>query len=197
MWIDQHGVPVAVDARTWRPGRDRHRLREALDELGSGPPPDLLHPVHPDDHDPPDKAAAGEGSRPHVLTRPHTGPPGTYRPSRALTRLLRARAPRCEWPGCGRRATRAGLPDCDNDHDLPWPYGPTCGCQMGPACRSHHRIKQQGWTKHRNPDGSIRWTAPDGISWTSPNPHPRRALHDGRRPPRRSLIAPGVWDLVA
>lgn len=182
VWVDQEGVAVAVDSRAHRPGRDPDRLRALLDDLAHGPPPDARHPVHPDDHgdtSPPEAMPPQVASRPRVVTRPHHDPPGPYRASPALAALLRVRAPRCEWPGCGRRASRAGLPDCDNDHDLPWPYGPTCACQMGPTCRSHHRIKQLGWLKHRNPDGSIRWTAPAGRSWTSPAQH----LHGRALPP--------------
>jgi len=200
VWIDNNGVPVAVDRQTWRPGRDPDRLRKLLEDLAHGPPPDALHPVHPDDHGtPPDQAThrpPRDQSIPDVLSRPHDGLPGPYRASSALTGLLHARAPRCEWPGCGRRAVRVGLPDCDNDHDLPWPYGPTCSCQMGPTCRGHHQIKQYGWLKHRNPDGSIRWTAPDGRTWTSPNQHPQaRPLPHASRPAPRHCrpIAPGVW----
>jgi hypothetical protein len=185
VWVDQHGVPVAVDKHASRPGRDPDQLRTLLDDLTHGRPPDARHPVHPDDHDttPPGQPSSAppdppldpplHPSRPRVLTRPHDAPPGPYRASPSLQRLLRARAPRCEWPGCGRRASRAGLPDCDNDHDVPWPYGPTCACQTGPTCRGHHRIKQLGWLKHRNPDGSIRWTAPTGRAWTSPSQHSR------------------------
>jgi hypothetical protein len=102
-----------------------------------------------------------------VLTRPHLTEPGSYRAGRRLKRLVRARAPRCEWPACGHRATR-----CDLDHDVPWPFGATCACNTGPLCRRHHRIKQLGWTKHRRPDGSIRWTSPTGRSWATPAPHP-------------------------
>jgi hypothetical protein len=105
-----------------------------------------------------------------VLCRPHLAGPGGYVPPRRLRRHLRARAPRCEWPGCGRRAI-ARTP-CDLDHDLAWPFGPTCACNLGPACRRHHRIKQLGWTKHRQRDGSIRWISPTGRSWTSPPQHP-------------------------
>ena len=198
VWIDANGVPVAVDSQTWHPGRDPDRLRGLLDDLAHGPPPEARSPVHPDDHGTsPPAQPQPDPAPPRVLSRPHSGPAGPYRAGRALTRLLRVRAPRCEWPGCGRRASRTGLPDCDNDHDLPWPYGPTCACQMGPLCRGHHRIKQHGWTKHRNPDGSIRWTAPDGTSWTSPNQHTSRALGGTEPPPQRHRIAPGVWALAA
>jgi hypothetical protein len=58
------------------------------------------------------------------------------------------------------------------------------------VCRRHHRIKQLGWTKHRRPDGSLRWTDPTGRTWTSPSQH---------QPPQqiRRQIAPGVWALAA
>jgi hypothetical protein len=203
VWVDHNGVPVAVDDRTWRPGRgDPTSLTAALQEMRAGPPPTQTHPRHPDDHpdDHPDPAtpipppspaatptATAGRSSPRVLTRPHLADPGSYRPSKRQQRLLRARAPRCEWPGCGRRASRAVAAGCDLDHDLAWPYGPTCACNLGPLCRRHHRIKQLGWTKQRRPDGSIRWTSPTGRSWTSPNQHPG--------PRRRRHIAPGVWQL--
>jgi hypothetical protein len=189
VWVDpETGVPVAVDDRTWQPGRrDPHALRAALLDIGSGPPPppDRRHPIHPDDHPPPDRPDSRTARRcptvrparvdgPRILTRPHLTDPGPYTPGRRLKRLVRARAPRCEWPACGRRATR-----CDLDHDLPWPYGATCACNLGPLCRRHHRIKQLGWTKHRRPDGSIRWTSPTGRTWTTPAPHPKvRASRD-------------------
>ena len=198
VWVDENGVPVAVDDRTWRPGRgDPTALRELLEQIRSGPLPALRHPRHPDDHpdpatDPatatpmPTPSSASRRAGPRVLTRPHLADPGSYRPTARQQRLLRARAPRCEWPGCGRRASRAVAAGCDLDHDLAWPHGPTCACNLGPLCRRHHRIKQLGWIKRRRPDGSIRWTSPTGRAWTSPNQHPTP-----RR--RREQIAPGVW----
>ena len=181
VWVDPAtGVPVAVDDRTWQPARrDREAVRAALLDIGSGPPPppEQRHPVHPDDHPAPPGPATPSPelpdpgpSRPRVLTRPHRTDPGPYVPPRRLKRLLRARAPRCEWPGCGRRAH--AVVKCDLDHDLPWPAGPTCACNLGPLCRRHHRIKQLGWTKQRQPDGSIRWTGPTGRHWTSTPQHP-------------------------
>ena len=104
-------------------------------------------------------AAPGEPAHP-------AGTPGAYRPTRRLVRLLRARSPRCEWPGCGARATA-----CDLDHDTAWPQGPTCACNLGPLCRRHHRCKQTSWTKQRTRDGGVRWTSPSGKSWTTPSQH--------------------------
>ncbi len=83
-----------------------------------------------------------------------------------LRRLLDLRSPRCEWPGCGVRAVR-----CDAEHDIAWPDGPTCACNLGPCCRRHHRVKQTGWTKTRHDDGTVTWTSPTGRSWRSSSTH--------------------------
>ncbi len=176
VWVDaETGVPVAVDDRAWSPTRDPEALRAALLEMAGDDPPRDLVPVHPDDHpprsDPPttdrgrngpappaevvlDDAALG---RPELLNCAHpTNTPGPYVVPRRLRRLLLVRSPRCEWPGCGRRATKvAGTRGCDIDHDLAWPEGPTCGCNTGPLCRRHHRIKQLGWIKQRRIGGHV------------------------------------------
>jgi len=112
--------------------------------------------------------ADGAGSRPQLLRRPHpTDTSGAYRVPSRLSRLLRTRSPRCEWPGCGARAGR-----CDLDHDRAWPDGPTCACNLGRLCRFHHRRKQELMRKTRQRDGGVRWTDPTGRSWLSPHQHP-------------------------
>jgi hypothetical protein len=198
VWVDADtGVPVAVDDQVWTPGRDPAALQQALAEMRTGPPPEQRHPIHPDDHAPAAKVPPAHERLPYprVLLRPHLADPGGYVPPARLKRLLRVRAPRCEWPGCGRRASRTAATPCDVDHDLAWPFGPTCACNTGPLCRRHHRIKQEGWTKRRQPDGSVQWTDPTGRTWTSPNQHQRPA-HSGPQPKRRQ-VAPGVWSLAA
>lgn len=184
VWVDEQGVPVAVDEQTWRPGHDPADLERALTELGRGQPPDRRHPVHQEDHPPPRPQPAS------ALTRPQLADPGSYVPPQRLKKLLRARAPRCEWPGCGARACRAVAAGCDLDHDLAWPFGPTCACNLGPLCRRHHRIKQLGWQKTRLSNGAVRWASPSGRMWLSPAQHPPLA-------PARRRVAPGVWTLAA
>ncbi len=104
---------------------------------------------------------------PSLLDRPHpTGTPGPYRVPTRLRRLVTLRSPRCEWPGCGCSAA-----SCDLDHDLAWPFGATCSCQLGPLCRRHHRVKQQIMTKQRTRHAGVRWTGPTGRSWLSPQRH--------------------------
>ena len=161
VWVDAHGTPVSLDRRSWTPGRNG--LAHALRDIASGaPPPDAQVSRHD---------------------------PSPYRPPRPLQQLVRVRAPRCEWPGCGHRSVRAGA-GCDLDHDLAWPHGPTCACNLGPLCRRHHRVKQQGWTKRRRADGSVAWTAPTGRRWTSPGQHPTPASS------RPVPVASGVWRLA-
>ncbi|MCW2679114.1 MAG: hypothetical protein JWM62_515 [Frankiales bacterium] len=101
-----------------------------------------------------------------TLGRHPADTPGSYRLTRRLRRLVEVRSPRCEWPGCGARAVR-----CDAEHDLAWPDGPTCACNLGPCCRRHHRVKQLGWTKTRTAAG-LTWTSPGrGRGWLSPLQH--------------------------
>lgn len=184
VWVDPvSGAPVADDDRAWTPGRgDPVALRQALLDIAANQPPGQVAPVHPDDHadlppPAPDSAqdlvldAAANGP-PRVLGHAHRpGTPGPYIFPRRLRRLLTVRSPRCEWPGCGRRALSGSFASCDLDHDLAWPAGPTCACNAGPACRRHHRIKQLGWVKQRRAGGHVRWTSQTGRRWLSRGQH--------------------------
>jgi hypothetical protein len=214
VWVDADGVVVAAGDQTIRPQRgDPAAVRAGLLALQDLPPPPL-QPRHPHDHPPEQQrtistelAPVGALSRPalpgtavdtadapaladgRVLAAAALGgsgehPPGTpgaYRPSRRLRRLIELRAPRCEWPGCGARAVR-----CDAEHDLAWPDGPTCACNLGPCCRRHHRIKQLGWTKTRGRRGVVTWTDPTGRRWTSPHQHQPPAAPSRPPPPIRT-----------
>ena len=172
--VDDAGVPVAVGSRVRRPPPgDPVALRTALLEL-TGAPPGPAHPRHPLDHPDPGPARTARHRRgpdadpPPRSTLPRVHPPdlpGGYRPGRDLSRLVRARAPRCEWPGCGVRAAA-----CDLDHDRAHPAGPTCACNLGPLCRRHHRVKQLLMSKRRTAAGVV-WTDPTGRRWTSPAQH--------------------------
>ena len=73
-------------------------------------------------------------------THPWTPPPTSrdgparredrYTPSRKLKHLVRARTARCAAPGCGAQAITS-----DIDHTTPYPAGPSCQCNLGPACQ--------------------------------------------------------------
>ncbi len=121
---------------------------------------------------------------------------------RRLRRLIEVRAPRCEWPGCGARAVR-----CDAEHDLAWPEGPTCACNLGPCCRRHHRVKQLGWTKTRGTGSAVTWTSPGRAGrWLSPPEHqppsaPVRPLRPTPVPDPLDELAPFqqddlLWELA-
>ena len=190
VWVDEQGVPVALGSRALTPERgDPLSLRRALLRLATVGPPGPFHPRHPHDH-PPLEATPLEPAPPET-TPPETAPPeptppgrahprgtpGPYRIAAGLRRLVTTRSPLCEWPGCGHRAVR-----CDIDHDLAWPAGPTCSCNLGPVCRRHHRVKQTGWTKARRSTG-VLWTSPTGRHHDSPGPW---------SPPQRSGHLPAV-----
>ena len=100
--------------------------------------------------------------------------PGTYRPTAAVARLVRAREPECRMPGCRSTIT-------DLDHVVPFPDGPTIPSNLGPLCRRHHRLKTHTRWRQRahsgsgpdpgpadSPDEAIgwTWTTPSGISHT-------------------------------
>jgi hypothetical protein len=174
VFVDADGVPVSVSDQVRQPQRrDPQAVRAVLLDLAAEPPPPN-QPRHPNDHR--DEPA---GAHP-----PDT--PGPYRPSRRLRRLIQARAPLCEFPSCGWRAV-----NCDAEHDLAHPAGPTCACQMGPCCRRHHRVKQEGWSKTRGQGSAVRWDTPTGRSWTSPPQHPAPAAPTR---PLQALPTLSLWD---
>jgi len=81
-----------------------------------------------------------------------------YRPGRALRRLVRRRDRRCRFPGCAVPARQ-----CDLDHVVPWPAGPTAAFNLMCLCRRHHRIKQRWrWRVRIDPDAIVEWTDPSG-----------------------------------
>ena len=86
-----------------------------------------------------------------------------YQVSRKLKHLVKARTARCTAPGCNRQAA-----ECDADHTIPWPDGPSCECNLGPPCRRHHRAKQApGWKLEQTSPGVMTWTNPSGRTHTT------------------------------
>ncbi len=96
--------------------------------------------------------------------------PGTYRPTAAVARLVRAREPYCRMPGCRVEVT-------DLDHVIPFPKGASTPQNLGPICRRHHRMKTHSrWrlkTNDDDPEESWTWTTPTGITYTD---HPEPPL---------------------
>jgi hypothetical protein len=108
-----------------------------------------------------------------AIIHPGLAPPEPhYRPSKKLGDFVRSRDLTCRFPGCKEPAT-----NCDVDHTIPWPYGPTCASNLKCACRRHHLLKtfwagEGGWRDRQLPDGTVIWTAPDGRTHTT-NPGSR------------------------
>ncbi|GIG37505.1 HNH endonuclease signature motif containing protein [Cellulomonas pakistanensis] len=95
----------------------------------------------------------------------------TYRPPAALADHVRHRDKYCTAPGCPVPATR-----CDLDHTIeyhpppegspPRPLGTTCAHNLGPLCRTHHRLKTAGILRVRQPTaGEFVWRTPSGHSF--------------------------------
>ncbi len=86
-----------------------------------------------------------------------------YTPSRKLKHLIRARTARCCAPGCGAQAITSEI-----DHTIPHPAGPSCQCNLGPACKRHHHAKHApGWNLQQTHPGVMRWTTPSGRTYTT------------------------------
>jgi hypothetical protein len=85
-------------------------------------------------------------------------------PGVLLRHLTQIRYATCTSPACRRPAAR-----CDYEHGVPYEAGGrTCLCNGDPKCRHDHRLKQHPrWQADRLPDGTIRWTAPSGRTYTT------------------------------
>ena len=85
-----------------------------------------------------------------------------YRPSTKMAEFVKMRAMTCTAPGCTAPAVQ-----CDLDHVIPWPAGPTHPGNLGPKCRKHHLLKTfyggpGGWRDEQLADGTVLWTSPTG-----------------------------------
>ncbi|BBY27713.1 HNH endonuclease signature motif containing protein [Mycolicibacterium sediminis] len=90
-----------------------------------------------------------------------------YRPSTGLAAFLLCRDLTCRWPGCTRPAQ-----NCDTDHTTPWPHGATHPSNTKHLCRHHHLMKTfwigtGGWNDTQHPDGTITFTSPTGLVYTT------------------------------
>ncbi|WP_040491866.1 HNH endonuclease [Ilumatobacter nonamiensis] len=71
---------------------------------------------------------------------------------------------RCLWPGCGRDSQRNQI---DHTHEYSR-GGTTTPHNGGPMCGRHNRFKSQGYTAHRDADGTWHVHRPDGTELTQP-----------------------------
>ena len=100
----------------------------------------------------------------------HHAQSDAYRPPPRLREQVTARDVTCRHPACRQPAWRADL-----DHTRPWETGgPTCGCNLGGACRRHHQLKQHPrWKLQQARPGHFTWTTPAGRTYTTnPDTHP-------------------------
>ena len=100
----------------------------------------------------------------------HTTASAAYRPPPRIREFIAARDKTCRFGTCGQPAWRT-----DIDHTRPWHKGgPTCRCNLGGCCRTHHKIKQlPGWRLEQPQPGVFCWTTPAGRShWVQPDPYP-------------------------
>jgi hypothetical protein len=111
------------------------------------------------------RLAGGDARWRQILTDRATGAllhVGTwsYRPPAALARHVRTRDVTCRFPGCSVPAR-----ECDLDHLIPFPVGPTSADNLHALCRRHHRLKHDdNWHVEALPDHGLRWTGPLGTT---------------------------------
>ena len=87
---------------------------------------------------------------------------GSYEGSTRLGRQTQLRDQVRVFPFCARPAER-----CDRDHRVPYADdGPTCSCNLAPACRRHHRAKTTGgWSYVTVEPGTYLWPSPLGYQF--------------------------------
>jgi hypothetical protein len=91
----------------------------------------------------------------------HANQSQAYRPPPRLQEHVTARDLTCRFFTCRQPAWRGDL-----DHTIPWPDGPTCRCNLGGVCRTHHQIKQlKGWMLTQPRPGIFEWTTPSGRTY--------------------------------
>jgi hypothetical protein len=129
-----------------------------LDHRGAADP---VHPVH--------SADAVHPADPGAACR-HQDAAAGYRIPGRLRALVEARDQHCRYPICRRPAAQ-----CDLDHTVPYDQGGlTCRCNLSGGCRRHHRMKTlTSWRLRQPRPGTLIWTAPSQLAWTtSPEPYP-------------------------
>ncbi|MCW2571230.1 MAG: endonuclease, partial [Frankiales bacterium] len=90
-------------------------------------------------------------------------PEPRHDPSTTLARDVRLRDPQCDGPGCAMPAGQ-----CELDHHIPYPDGPTSFTNLRPRSQRCHHAKHHGWTVTIDPDGTSHWTSPHRRTYTIP-----------------------------
>ncbi len=114
--------------------------------------------------------AAGATIRPVRIPGIDSPAEPSYRPSTALDEFVRIRDMTCRFPGCDAPAEF-----CDLDHTVPYGIGGlTHPSNLKCVCRKHHLLKTfWGWNDRQLSDGTVIWTSPTGLTYTT---HPGSRL---------------------
>ncbi len=87
-------------------------------------------------------------------------------PSRKLGMAVRFRDGTCSGPTCTKPAS-----DCDLDHLVPVPSGPTTASNLNDKCRHDHRAKTHaGHLSARTGEHASSWTTPTGHHYITADP---------------------------
>jgi hypothetical protein len=107
---------------------------------------------------------AALGATIKTIVHPGQAPPEpNYRASAALADFIRYRDLTCRFPNCDEPAT-----NCDVDHTIPYPFGPTQASNLKCLCRGNHLLKTfWDWRDQQDPDGTVHWTSPSGQTYTT------------------------------
>ena len=173
---DQPGDPgPATAARTRPPTTDQPVAPDTLQDQ-----PDTGAAARPTPHMPTDTGTTDTTEAPDGLQPPATRrascrivnilntatpPPAVdrYRPSPHIIRHVRARDRHCRFPGCQQPAV-----NCDLDHTIAYPNGPTTPANLHCLCRRHHRQKTHtAWTVTTLEGDILQWTSPLGRTYLS------------------------------
>lgn len=132
--------------------------------LGTSNEPGILHNIGPIDAVTARDLAGKSRTLYRILTDPITADirnveSPKYRPDAEMNRNVTTRDPLCSTPGCGKPAE-----NCELDHTIPWPDGPTRYDNLKPLCKNHHRVKHKTrWKSEQDTNGRTTWTSPTGF----------------------------------
>ena len=171
---DEHGHAIGHGCARGPNPRAHRPTRRARPPAGRGPGSPSPRPAgtgRPADTAPGRCAPPGPGPDLIVTLDSLTTDPCDHRyessrhdPGVKLRHLSQIRHATCTSPVCRRPAAQ-----CDHEHNTPYEAGGrTCLCNTGPKCRHDHRLKQHpSGTVDQLPDGTFRWTAPSGRTYTT------------------------------